>query len=153
MIINYFITFVMYKHYCTMEYIKDENSRQMLSLPACIEEFVEPHAPVRLFDAFVDGLDMDKLGFISANPKRMGTPGYDPRDMLKLHLYGYFYQVSSSRKLARECKCNLEVMWLIRKLTPDFRTISDFRKKNQEAITKVCNEFDKFCKEKKLFYY
>ena len=77
--------------------------------------------------------------------------GYDPRDLLKLYIYGYFYQVRSSRKLARECKCNVEVMWLLCKLTPDFRTISDYRKGNKEAIEKVFKEFNRFCYRLRLF--
>ena len=94
---------------------------------------------------------MDELGFVRSTPAETGTPGYDPRDLLKLYIYGYFYQVRSSRKLARECKCNVEVMWLLNKLTPDFRTISDFRKDNKKAITKVFKEFNKFCMGLKLF--
>lgn len=106
---------------------------------------MEPDAPVRLFDAFVDSLDMNELGFIRSTPKETGTPGYDPRDLLKVYIYGYFYQVRSSRKLARECRCNVEVMWLVCRLTPDFRTISDFRKDNKVAITKVFKKFNRFC--------
>lgn len=132
-----------------MAYKKGEERRQKVLFPDCIEEYVEADAPVRLFDAFVDSLKMDGLGFIRSIPAETGTPGYDPRDLLKLYIYGYFYQVRSSRKLARECKCNIEIMWLLGKLTPDFHTISDFRK---EAISKVFKEFNKFCKERKNLY-
>ena len=111
-----------------MAYIKGEDRRQYILFPNCIDEYVGEDDPVRLFDAFVDHLDMEKLGFIRFVPADTGTPGYDPRDLLKLYIYGYFYRVRSSRRLERECKCNIEVMWLIRKLTPDFRTIADFRK-------------------------
>ncbi len=93
-----------------MAYKKGEDRRQKVLFPDCIEEYVESDAPVRLFDAFVDSLKMDGLGFIHSIPAETGTPGYDPRDLLKLYIYGYFYQVRSSRKLARECKCNIEVM-------------------------------------------
>jgi len=134
-----------------MAYKKGEDRRQRVLFPDCIEDYVEADAPVRLFDAFVDSLEMDELGFIRATPKETGTPGYDPRDLLKIYIYGYFYQVRSSRKLARECKCNIEVMWLVSKLTPDFRTISDFRKDNKESITKVFKVFNKFCMGLKLF--
>ena len=134
-----------------MAYIKGSDRRQRVLFPDCIDEYVEADAPVRLFDAFVDRLKMDELGFIRSTPAETGTPGYDPRGLLKLYIYGYFYQVRSSRKLARECKCNVEVMWLLSKLTPDFRTISDFRKDNKEAITKVYKEFNKFCMRLKLF--
>lgn len=134
-----------------MAYKKGSDRRQRVLFPDCIDEYVEADAPVRLFDAFVDRLKMDELGFIRSTPAETGTPGYDPRDLLKLYIYGYFYQVRSSRKLARECKCNVEVMWLLSKLAPDFRTISDFRKDNKEAITKVYKEFNKFCMRLKLF--
>ena len=134
-----------------MAYKKGKDRRERLLFPDCIDEYVEADAPVRLFDAFVDSLKMDELGFVRSTPAETGTPGYDPRDLLKLYIYGYFYEVRSSRKLARECKCNVEVMWLLSKLTPDFRTISDFRKDNKEAITKVYKEFNKFCIGLKLF--
>ena len=96
---------------------------------------------MRLFDVFVDSLDMPPLDFVQSIPKGTGIPGYDPRDLLKLYIYGYFYQIRSSRKLARECKCNLEVMWLLGKLYPDFRTIFDCRKDNKDSITKVLRAF------------
>ncbi len=134
-----------------MAYKKGQNRRQRVLFPDCIEEYVEADAPVRLMDAFVDRLNMEELGFLRSTPAETGTPGYDPRDLLKLYIYGYFYWARSSRKLARECKCNIEVMWLICKLTPDFRTISDFRKDNKEALAKVFKEFNKFCMELKLF--
>ena len=134
-----------------MAYITGADRRQRILFPDCIDEYVEADAPVRLFDAFVDSLKLDELGFVRSTPAETGTPGYDPRDLLKLYIYGYFYQVRSSRKLARECKCNVEVMWLLNKLTPDFRTISDFRKDNKEAITKVYKEFNRFCMGLKLF--
>ena len=135
-----------------MAYKKGSDRRQKVLFPDCIDEYVEADAPVRFFDAFVDNrVDVKKLGFVRSVPKETGTPGYDPRDLLKLYIYGYFYQVRSSRKLARECRCNVEMMWLINKLTPDFRTISDFRKDNKEAIAKVFKEFNKFCMDLKLF--
>lgn len=134
-----------------MAYKKGEERQQKVLFPDCIDEYVEEDAPVRLFDAFVDSLNMDKLNFIRSTPKDTGSPGYDPRDLLKLYIYGYFYQVRSSRKLARECKCNVEVMWILGKLYPDFRTISDFRKDNKDSITKVFKEFNKFCMGLKLF--
>lgn len=106
---------------------------------------------MRLFDVFVDSLDMPPLDFVQSIPKGTGIPGYDPRDLLKLYIYGYFYQIRSSRKLARECKCNLEVMWLLGKLYPDFRTIFDCRKDNKDSITKVFKKFNKLCMGLKLF--
>ena len=114
-----------------MAYKKGEDRRQKVFFPDCIDEYVACDALVRLFDAFVDSLNMTTLGFVRSVPKGTGTPGYDLRDLLKLYIYGYFYQIRSSRKLARECKCNLKVMWLLGKLYPDFRTISDYRKDNK----------------------
>ena len=134
-----------------MAYIKGEDRRQYILFPNCIDEYVGEDDPVRLFDAFVDNLDMEELDFKRFVPADTGTPGYDPRDLLKLYIYGYFYRVRSSRRLERECKCNIEVMWLIRKLTPDFRTIADFRKDNKTSMKKVFKEFNRFCLEVKLF--
>lgn len=128
-----------------MTYKKGEERQQKVLFPDCIDDYVEEDAPIRLFDAFVDSLDMDKLKFIRSTPKDTGSSGYDSRDLLKLYIYGYFYQVRSSRKLVRECKCNVEVMWLLGKLYPDFR------KDNKDSITKVFKEFNKFCMWLKLF--
>ena len=134
-----------------MAYIKGEDRRQYILFPPCLDEFIGEDDPVRLFDAFVDHIDMEKAGFKRSVPADTGTPGYDPRDLLKLYTYGCYYEVRSSRKLARQCHCNLEVRWLINNLEPDFRTISDFRKDNKEAITKSFKEFNRFCRELKLF--
>jgi transposase len=134
-----------------MAYKKGENRHERVLFPDCINDYVEDDAPVRLFDAFVDSLDMAKLEFVRSVPATMGASCYNPRDLLKLYIYGYFYEIRSSRKLARACKCNIEVMWLLNKLTPDFRTISDFRKDNKVAIAGVFKEFNKFCMQLRLF--
>jgi len=134
-----------------MAYKKGEDRRQRTLFPDCIDDYVEQDSPVRLMDAFVDCLDMEKLGFQRFVPADTGAPGYDPRDLLKLYTYGYYYEVRSSRKLARQCLINIEVMWLLSKLTPDFRTISDFRKDNKEAIEKTFKEFNRFCLGENLF--
>ncbi len=116
-----------------MGYIEGENRKQNLLFPERMEEYVEEESPARLFDAFVEKLDISKLGFCRSIAKDEGRPGYNPRDMLKLYIYGYYYHIRSSRQLARACKVNLEVMWLIKKLSPDFRTIANFRKDNKVA--------------------
>ena len=134
-----------------MAYIKGKDKRQYTMFPECIDDYVESDSPVRLFDAFVDSLNMDELGFIRSTPKEEGRPGYDPRDLLRIYIYGYFYSIRSSRRLERECKCNIEIMWLTGKLTPDFRTISDFRKDNKDAIKKIFKEFNRFCFNLQLF--
>jgi transposase len=134
-----------------MAYIKGKDRQQYTMFPDCIDDYVELDSPVRLFDAFVNSLDMDSLGFVLSTPKEEGRPGYDPRDLLRIYIYGYFYSVRSSRRLEREYKCNIEVMWLTGKLTPDFRTLSDFRKDNSEAIKKLFKAFNRFYFKLQLF--
>lgn len=134
-----------------MAYKKGEDRRQRVLFPDCIDDYVGQDAPVRLMDAFIDHLDMEQLGFQRFTPADTGAPGYDPRDLMKLYVYGYYYEVRSSRKLARQCSVNIEVMWLLNKLTPDFRTIADFRKDNKEAIEKTFREFNRFCYGEELF--
>jgi transposase len=108
-------------------------------------------APVRVIDAFVDGLDVRELGFGRSVPAVTGRPPYYPRDLLKLYLYGYLNEVRSSRRLERECFRNVEVMWLLRRLAPDFKTIADFRRDNGAAIGGACRAFVLFCRDQGLF--
>ncbi len=117
-----------------MSYIAGEDRGQAALLPAAIEDYVAADAPVRVIDAFVAGLDVRGLRFGRSVPAAMGRPPYDPRDLLKLYLYGYLKEVRSSRRLERECFRNVEVMWLLRRLAPDFKTIADFRRDNGGAI-------------------
>ena len=112
-----------------------------LLLPYTLEEYVDEENPVRFIDAFVDSLDLKRLGFRHSEPEEVGRPPYDPADLLKLYIYGYLNQVRTSRKLERECQRNMEVMWLIKRLTPDFKTIADFRKDNVDCIKEVFTEF------------
>ena len=107
--------------------------------------------PVRFIDAFVDGLDLAAAGFERAAPKATGRPGYDPADLLKLYIYGYLNRVRSSRRLEAESKRNLEVIWLLRRLSPDFKTIADFRRINRAAFRQVFREFVRLCRELELF--
>ena len=104
-----------------------------------------------MLDAFVDGLDLEALSFTRSTPASTGRPGYDPRDLLKLYVYGYANQIRSSRRLMRECRRNLEVIFLLRGLVPDFRTIADFRKENAEALKRVFQVFTKVCVELDLY--
>ena len=108
-------------------------------------------APVRVIDAFVDGLDVSGLGFGRSVPAATGRPPYDPRDLLKLYVYGYLNEVRSSRRLERECFRNVEVMWLLRRLAPDFKTVADFRRDNGAAIVGTCRAFVLFCRDQGLF--
>lgn len=118
--------------------------------PEYLDDYVESDCPVRLFDAFIDSQNLEQLGFAKAIPETMGRPSYDPRDLLKVLLYGYFYGVRSSRRLARECKCNIELMWLTGKLMPDFRTLSDFRKDNIQCMESVFKAFNRYCLKLKI---
>jgi len=134
-----------------MKYITGESRNQIVLLPDCIEDYVGKDNPVRVIDAFVNQINMDWLGFKRAKPNDTGRPSYDPRDLLKLYIYGYFSKIRSSRKLMQECTRNLEVMYLIGKLAPDFRTIADFRKDNPKALKKVFKEFVKVCMKLNLY--
>ena len=134
-----------------MSYVQGEDRGQAALLPAAIDDYVTADAPVRVIDAFVDGLDVRGLGFGRSVPAVTGRPPYDPRDLLKLYLYGYLNEVRSSRRLERECSRNVEVMWLLRQLAPDFKTIADFRRDNGAAIVGSCRAFVLFCRDQGLF--
>jgi transposase len=134
-----------------MPYVEGVARNQIILFPEKIDDYIREDNTVQFVDAFVDVLDLGALGFKRAQPQEIGRPPYDPGDMLKLYLWGYLNRIRSSRSLERESHSNLEVMWLIKKLTPDFKTIADFRKDNKEAIKKVCKEFILLCKRLELF--
>lgn len=134
-----------------MRYVEGPDRHQIMLLPESIDQMVDEENPVRVIDAFVDGLDVEKLGFTKARPAETGRPSYDPRDLLKLYIYGYFNKIRSSRKLMKECQRNIELFYLLRRLTPDFRTIADFRKQNAEALKSVFREFVGICMALKLY--
>ncbi len=120
---------------------------QSTLFPARLDDYVAEDNPVRAVDVFVDGLDLDELGFVGVQPLDTGRPGYHPRVMLKLYIYGYLNRVPSSRRLERECQRNIEMIWLTGQLAPDFKTIADFRKDNGKAIREVCREFVALCRK------
>lgn len=124
--------------------------RQIL-FPAKIDDYIEEENLVRFIEAFVALLDLRLLRFINAEIKTTGRPPYNPADLLKLYIYGYMNTIRSSRKLEKETHRNIEVMWLLKKLTPDHKTIADFRKNNAGSIKKVFKEFVFFCKELGLY--
>src|ERR1700730_3074587 len=124
---------------------------QLLLLPEAVDDYVGADNPVRFIDAFVDGLDLAAAGFIRVAPKATGRPGYAPGDPLKLYIYGYLNLVRSSRRLEAECHRNIEVIWLLRSLKPDFKTIADFRRANRAAFKKVFREFVILCRRLDLF--
>jgi len=121
----------------------DRQGRQTILFPKAIDDYIEEENPVQFIDAFVDNLDLEELGFKHAKLKSTGRPPYSPTDLLKLYIYGYLNRIRSSRCLEKECKRNIELMWLLKKLAPDFKTIADFRKDNKEAIKKVCLSADR----------
>jgi len=132
-------------------YIEGDDRRQVVLLPECLDDFIDEDNPVRVIDVFVDELDLAGLGFDSAAPAPTGRPGYHPAILLKLYIYGYLNRVQSSRRLEREAQRNLEVMWLIGRLAPDFKTIADFRRDNSKGIRNVCKQFVVMCRELNMF--
>ncbi|WP_247258314.1 IS1182 family transposase [Pseudomonas moorei] len=129
-----------------MAYIQGEPRSQTSLFPVSLEELIPEDHLVRLIDLYVAKLDLVQLGFDKALPKGTGRPSYDPADQLKLYLYGYFQRIRSSRRLEAECQRNIEVMWLINRLKPDFKTIADFRKNNKLAFVATCRSFVRFCR-------
>jgi transposase len=134
-----------------MTHILGHDRCQLLLLPEVVDDYVGADNPVRFIDAFVDGLDLAALGFIGTVPKATGRPGYAPADLLKLYIYGYLNRVRSSRRLEAETHRNIEVIWLLRHLKPDFKTIADFRRDNRAAFRAVFREFVVLCRQLGLF--
>jgi transposase len=134
-----------------MTHIAGHNRSQTLLLPESLDEYVGPENPVRFIDAFVDGLDLAAAGFVRVTARSTGRPGYDPKDLLKLYIYGYLNRVRSSRRLEAETNRNLEVIWLLRHLKPDFKTIADFRCLNHKAFRPVFRQFVLLCRQMDLF--
>lgn len=129
-----------------MAYIQGESRNQTSLFPVSIDEAIPEDHLVRVIDAYVARLDMVKLMFDKAVPKDNGRPPYHPADLLKLYLYGYFQRIRSSRRLEAECLRNIEVMWLLNRLKPDFKTIADFRRDNAVSFSAVCRAFVQFCR-------
>ena len=132
-------------------FVEGVDRGQITLFPAVLDDYVSDDNPVRAVDVFVDGLDLDKLGFVGIQPLGRGRPSYHPRMLLKLYIYGYLNRVPSSRRLERECQRNIEMIWLTGHLAPDFKTIADFRKDNGKAIREVCREFVSLCRKLDLF--
>jgi transposase len=134
-----------------MGYIEGEERKQTVLFPEVLDDYISDENPVRFIDVFIEELDLSELGFLKAIPKETGRPPYDPGDLLRLYVYGYLNRTRSSRRLETEAGRNVELMWLMRKLRPDFKTIADFRKDNAQGIKKVCREFTLWCKRLELF--
>src|SRR6266702_3334226 len=132
-------------------FIDGEDRMQRALLPHSLENYVTEENPVRVIDVFIDELDLAALGFAGMTPAATGRPAYHPSTLLKIYLYGYLNRLQSSRRLEREAQRNVELMWLVGRLAPDFKTIADFRKNNGEAIRAVCGQFVELCRRLKLF--
>src|SRR5215510_974263 len=128
-------------------FIEGIDREQATLFPECLADWIDEDNPVRVIDAFVDKLDLSRLGFDGVAPEATGRPSYHPSVLLKLYIYGYLNQVQSSRRLEREAGRNVEVMWLTGRLVPDHKTIADFRKDNGAAIKRVCAQFIELCRQ------
>src|ERR1700675_1073893 len=127
-------------------FVQEADRQQTTLLPECLDDWVGESNPVRAVDVFVDALELRDLGFDGVDPAATGRPAYHPSPMLKLYIYGYLNRVQTSRRLEREARRNLEVMWLTGRLAPDHKTVADFRKDNGQAIKKVCAQFVELCR-------
>ena len=134
-----------------MKHIEGLSRDQMILFPEALDDYISQENPVRFINAFIDTLDLHQMGFTHTILQETGRPPYHPGDLLKLYLYGYLNRIRSSRQLERESHRNVEVMWLIQRLAPDFKTIADFRRYNREPVRQVCREFTLFCKNLELF--
>ena len=128
-----------------MKYLQGQNRSQTYLFPVSLDDAVDAANEVRLIDVFVDSLKLDEFGF-RVDHTENGRPAYHPTDLLKLYIYGYLNRERSSRQLEKECKRNIEVMWLLKNLCPDHNTISNFRRDNPKAIKKVFRETVKIAK-------
>lgn len=128
-----------------MKYIKGQNRTQTYLFPVSLDDAVDEENEVRLIDLFVDSLKLGEFGF-KVEFIENGRPAYHPADLLKLYIYGYLNRLRSSRQLEKECKRNIEIMWLLKNLQPDHNTISNFRRDNPKAIKTVFRETVKIAK-------
>ena len=120
-----------------MSYLEGDHRDQELLLPESLDGYITEDNPVRFIDEFVNQLDLKECGFESDRQDMRGRPGYAPSDLLKLYLYGYSNRTRSSRQLERACHINMEVIWLMRRLKPDHKTIAEFRRKHPAAFKNV----------------
>ena len=128
-------------------FVKGEDRNQVTLLPECLDDYIGEDNPVRVIDVFIDELDLTGLGFEGMAPADTGRPAYHPAVLLKIYVYGYLNRLQSSRRLERETQRNVELMWLTGRLTPDFKTIADFRRDNGQAIRRVCRQFVELSRE------
>jgi len=134
-----------------MDFISGKDRNQMILMPEIIDDYIDENNSVRVIEAYINSLDLSELGFARSEPNDTGRPMYDPKDLLKLYVYGYINRVRSSRRLETETKRNLEVIWLLRKLSPDHKTIARFRRDNASALKNVFRNFVKLCMKLNLY--
>ncbi len=127
-------------------FIEGENRKQATMFPERLDDYITEDNSVRVIDVYIDSLDLSGPGF-KTRAEKTGRPGYHPSSILKLYVYGYLNRVQSSRRLERESQRNVELMWLLGRLAPDFKTIADFRKDNGKGIKSVFREFVLLCKK------
>ena len=131
-------------------FIQGEARHQTTLFPEALDDYIKEENPIRVIDAFVDNIDLAGLGFKTI-PADTGRPAYHPSTMLKLYIYGYLNRIQSSRRLERETGRNVELMWLLKRLSPDFKTIADFRKDNSLGIKNTCRTFIDLCRQMNMF--
>ncbi|HET8827329.1 MAG TPA: IS1182 family transposase [Terriglobales bacterium] len=129
-----------------MGFIQGEGRGQGTLFPVALDDLIPEDHVCRVIDAFVCRLNMDQLGFMRAEAAERGRPGYDPRDLLKLYLYGYLQQIRSSRRLEGECQRNVELMWLLGRLRPDHKSIAEFRRLHRDAVVETGAELIAFAR-------
>jgi transposase len=132
-------------------FIQEEHRTQSTLLPERLDDYISEENAMRVVDAFVEGLDLGALGFDGVTPAKTGRPAYHPAVLLKLYIYGYLNRIQSSRRLEKEAQRNVELMWLIGRLAPDFKTIANFRRNNGKGIRNVCRQFVLVCRQLDLF--
>ena len=131
-------------------FIEGEARTQATLFPERLDDYIAEDNPIKVIDVFIDSINLSGMGFKTI-PSATDRPAYHPATMLKLYVYGYLNRVQSSRRLERETGRNVELMWLLGRLAPDFKTIADFRKNNTKAIRSVCSEFVMICRKLDLF--
>jgi len=134
-----------------LAFIQGIERNQKMMFPEYVEEYIDEENPVRVIDEYVNTLNVKTMGFTKADEQRKGAPSYHPKTHIKLYLYGYMNSLRSSRKLEKETYRNVEVIWLLEKLQPDFKTIADFRKENKKQLEEIFKDFTLLCKELELF--
>jgi len=134
-----------------VNFVQGADRSQITMFPEAIDDYIDDNNSVRVIDVYVDSLNMKSLGFKNTTPNEMGRPMYSPQLMLKIYLYGYLNKIRSTRRLETESKRNLEMIWLTKKLSPDHKTISRFRKDNPRALKKVFRDFVKLCSRLGLY--